>query len=211
MAKDKQSFVLYTDLIHTVRKMPEDKVGKLFLTILEYVNDQNPQVDDMVVDLVFEPIKRQLKRDLKKYEHKKKMWSKAGKRSAELRKENKRQQTLTNVGKRSTDSTVNVNVNDTVNVNNNKGVVAADNWHKDHKKREDVVAGIMKTTGFTSKEVLDYMDEFYLNLTAEGVKAREYSEFSKHFLNFVKKKQRIVKDQKPMVGRDGRPLKTSYI
>ncbi len=65
--KDKQSFILYADLIHTVKKMPVEKAGKLFMTILEYVNDQNPEPKDMVVDLVFEPIKQQLKRDLIKW------------------------------------------------------------------------------------------------------------------------------------------------
>ena len=113
MAKDKKSFVLYADLIHTVKKMPEDKAGKLLLTILEYVNDENPIVDDMVVDLVFEPIKQQLKRDLIKFEQKKTQWSEAGKRSAEVRKAKKDERTLTNVESRSTDLTV----NDSVNVN----------------------------------------------------------------------------------------------
>lgn len=68
MAENKKSFVLYADLIHTVRKMPRAKRGDLFMTILEYVNDENPVVTDTVVDLVFEPIKRQLKRDLAGWE-----------------------------------------------------------------------------------------------------------------------------------------------
>ena len=119
MAKDKKSFVLYADLIHTVRKMPEDKAGKLLLTILEYVNDENPKVDDMVVDLVFEPIKQQLKRDLIKFEQKRVQWSEAGKRSAEVRKAKKDERPLTNVDSRSTDSTVNVNVSVNDNVINN--------------------------------------------------------------------------------------------
>lgn len=67
MAEGKKSFVLYSDLIHTVKKMPKDKAGELFLTILEYVNDEDPKIEDMVIDLVFEPIKQQLKRDLKKW------------------------------------------------------------------------------------------------------------------------------------------------
>lgn len=120
MAENKKSFVLYSDLIHTVKKMPLDKAGKLLLTILEYVNDEHPEVDDMVVDLVFEPIKQQLKRDLVKYETKRVQWSEAGKRSAESRKVKKNERTLTDVKQRSTDSTVNVNdsVNVTVSVNN---------------------------------------------------------------------------------------------
>ena len=119
MADNKKSFILYTDLIHTVKKMPPEKAGELLLTILEYVNDNNPEILDPYVDIVFEPIKQQLKRDLEKYEGKKKQWSDAGKRSADLKKEKKIQRTLTTVEGRSTDSTVSgsVSVNDSVSVN----------------------------------------------------------------------------------------------
>ena len=121
MADNKKSFILYTDLIHTVKKMPPEKAGELLLTILEYVNDNNPEILDPYVDIVFEPIKQQLKRDLEKYEGKKKQWSDAGKRSADLKKEKKIQRTLTTVEGRSTDSTVSGSVsgsvNDSVNVN----------------------------------------------------------------------------------------------
>jgi hypothetical protein len=68
MAKDKKSFLLYCDIIHTVEKMPTEKAGKLFKHILQYVNDQDPITDDIIVQLTFEPIKQQLKRDLRKYE-----------------------------------------------------------------------------------------------------------------------------------------------
>ena len=121
MADNKKSFILYADLIHTVKKMPPEKAGELLLTILEYVNDNNPEILDPYVDIVFEPIKQQLKRDLEKYEGKKKQWSDAGKRSADLKKEKKIQRTLTTVEGRSTDSTVSgsgsgsVSVNDSVN------------------------------------------------------------------------------------------------
>lgn len=68
MAENKRSFVLYVDLIHTVRKMPKDKQAELFMAILEYVNDENPAVDDLIVSVAFEPIRQQLKRDLRKWE-----------------------------------------------------------------------------------------------------------------------------------------------
>jgi hypothetical protein len=67
MAEDKKSFLLYTDLIHTVNKMPNDKAGELFKHILSYVNDLNPETEDLIIELTFEPIKQQLKRDLLKY------------------------------------------------------------------------------------------------------------------------------------------------
>lgn len=68
MAKEKKSFLIYADLIHTVNKMPKEKAGELLMHILEYVNDMNPQTDDLIIQLTFEPIKQQLKRDLVKYE-----------------------------------------------------------------------------------------------------------------------------------------------
>ena len=106
MAENKKGFVLYADLIHTINKMPSDKAGDLFKHILSYVNDEEPETDDILIDLVFEPIKQQLKRDLRKYEDKKVQWSEAGKRSAEARKAKKEATESTDVESRSTDSTV---------------------------------------------------------------------------------------------------------
>ena len=49
--ESKKSFILYSDLLHTVNKMPNDKAGELFKHILEYVNDNDPQTDDLIVNL----------------------------------------------------------------------------------------------------------------------------------------------------------------
>ena len=68
MAENKKGFVLYCDLIHTIKKMPDDKAGLLFKHLLAYVNDENPITDDLLIELTFEPIKQQLKRDLDKWE-----------------------------------------------------------------------------------------------------------------------------------------------
>ena len=91
MAKDKKSFLLYCDIIHTVEKMPTEKAGELFKHILQYVNDQNPKTDDLIVQLVFEPIKQQLKRDLRKYEDFIEKQRDNGKRGGRPRKPNETQ------------------------------------------------------------------------------------------------------------------------
>lgn len=67
MAQGKKSFILYTDIIHTVNSLTNDEAGKLFKHILDYVNDKNPQTDDRILQLAFEPIKQALKRDLNKW------------------------------------------------------------------------------------------------------------------------------------------------
>ncbi|WP_288373989.1 DUF6291 domain-containing protein [uncultured Chryseobacterium sp.] len=70
MAEDKNGFLLYKDLIHSVRKLPKEKAGELFMHILSYVNDENPETEDFIIELAFEPVKQHLKRDLKKYKTK---------------------------------------------------------------------------------------------------------------------------------------------
>lgn len=77
MAKDKNGFVLYKDLLPTIKKLVDrdranktNYAGELFLHILEYVNDENPIPIDFIIEMAFEPIKQTLKRDLKKYEMK---------------------------------------------------------------------------------------------------------------------------------------------
>ncbi len=79
MAKDKSSFILYADYIHTVEHLTDEQTGILFKHILDYVNDRHPTTANIYVNLAFEPIKQQLKRDLKKYETKRENYSKSGK------------------------------------------------------------------------------------------------------------------------------------
>ena len=68
MAKDKNSFLIYCDIIHTVEKLDDLQAGKLFKHLLKYVNDQKPIAEDIVTEIAFEPIRQSLKRDLIKYE-----------------------------------------------------------------------------------------------------------------------------------------------
>jgi hypothetical protein len=69
MAKDKKSFILYADLIGLFNKLTDEQAGKLIKIIFEYVNDNDPKIeDDQLLEIAFEPIKMHLKRDLKKYE-----------------------------------------------------------------------------------------------------------------------------------------------
>ena len=68
MAENKKSFLLYTDVHFTVQKLTNEQAGKLFKHILAYVNDENPVLDDLVLEIAFEPIKQSLKRDLRRYE-----------------------------------------------------------------------------------------------------------------------------------------------
>jgi hypothetical protein len=110
MAKDKKGFILYADQKAIFEQLPNDKAGELIKFIFSYVNDENPETDDLIIKLGFTPIQQQLKRDLVKYEETKEKRSEAGKAGA-----NKRWQTIANDSKRINDiAKIADNVNDNV-------------------------------------------------------------------------------------------------
>jgi len=112
MSKDKKSFILYLDQQELFNKLPDEIAGKLIKHIFSYVNCENPEVDDLLLDIAFAPIKQALKRDLNKWETQLEQRSRAGKISAERRatKANEAQRNPTTVESRSTKSTDSVNV-----------------------------------------------------------------------------------------------------
>ena len=130
---DKKSFVVYHDLLETLQFMPEEMVGKLFMTMLRYsANGEALQPTDPLF-YIFNPIKLQIDRDKSKYQTIVQKRKEAGKKSAAEREKMKEQiSTLANTSKHmsinSTDNdnaTVNGNGNGNVNDNeseiNNKG------------------------------------------------------------------------------------------
>jgi len=69
MAKNKKSFVAYCDWQETFNALPDELAGKLIKHLFSYVNDENPETDDVVINATFANIKQALKRDLVKYEN----------------------------------------------------------------------------------------------------------------------------------------------
>jgi cation transport regulator ChaB len=67
MAENKKGFILYADQREIFQQIPDELAGKLIKHIFSYVNDENPEVDDLMLNLAFTPIKQALKRDLKKW------------------------------------------------------------------------------------------------------------------------------------------------
>lgn len=183
MANGKKSFVLYADLLETVRKLPDDKAGELFKLILRYVNDENPDPEDLLVEIAFEPIKQQLKRDLRKYEEKKKQWSEAGKRSAEARakrkeeeaqKSKKRSTDSTNVKNRSTELTVNDNDTVTVNVNDNDTVTNIDSRKRSFQLlTHQAFTELKEEKGINQLIINEEAVKFFEYWTEKGIKAKK--------------------------------------
>lgn len=67
MSEAKKSFLLYSDMIGIFSKLPDDKAGQLIKHIFEYVNGKNPESDDLIIQIAFEPIKNSLEINQAKY------------------------------------------------------------------------------------------------------------------------------------------------
>ena len=85
----KKSFILYADLVYVADQLSNETKGILFQTILDYVNDRDPQPDDILIKIAFEPVKHHLKRDLKHWNEVKATRSKSGKLGGRPKKQTK--------------------------------------------------------------------------------------------------------------------------
>lgn len=148
MAKDKKGFILYADQKELFEQLPDNKAGQLIKFIMSYVNDENPQTDDLIINLAFTPIKQQLKRDLEKFEQTKANRSEAGKAGA-----NKRWQNIASIDNR-IQSVAKIAVNDNVNV-------------KDINIRKQEFADSLKP--FLESYGKEMLNDFYLYWTEHGV------------------------------------------
>jgi len=115
MSKDKKSFILYLDQQELFNKLPDEVAGKLIKHIFSYVNCENPEANDLLLDVAFSTIKQTLKRDLAKWQTHIQQRVEAGKKSA-AKRANDKQRNSTTVKVRSTNPTdsVNVSVSDSV-------------------------------------------------------------------------------------------------
>jgi hypothetical protein len=171
MAENKKSFVLYTDTFGLIKHLPDDVAGRLLKHIYAYVNDENPIIDELLVNVAFEPIKAQLKRDLVKWEKQSEQRKQAGLKSAEVRKQN-----ATTVNERLFSSTdnVSVSVND-ININIYKELFISNSWIEINAKNNRT----------TPDKVKLYLTKFNNNLIAQGEKKNNKREYQSHFARWL--------------------------
>lgn len=193
MAEGKKSFLLYSDVLHTVDKMPNEKAGELFKHILNYVNDKNPQTDDLIIQLAFEPIKQSLKRDLQKYENIKEKKRLAGLASGEARKKkNKNEQNehmLTDVHSVEQNGTKRtVSVSDSVSVSNKLDDYVVNphlNFSKECLESESWKESISMRTKVPIDKIQFAMAEFLQHLVSIGEEHKRLKDFKYHFSSWV--------------------------
>ena len=123
MAENKKSFVAYADWKNIFSMLEDSEAGALIKHLFSYVNDENPELEDRILKMAFEPIKLQLKRDLEKYqtvkERRQEAGRKGGLKSGETRKQPEANEASASIAKQ---NEANEAVNDTDTVTGNVNV-----------------------------------------------------------------------------------------
>ena len=163
MADNKKSFVAYCDWKNTFQMLTDEESGKLIKHLFSYVNDENPELDDRLLKLAFEPIKMQLKRDLKKYEDVRHKRSEAGKLGGRPKAKK-----ANGFNKKQIEANKAVNDNDTVNVDDNVNVIEntpkppkgdSSETSKPKKQKIDWQLLLQKFNEITGKEAITVPDK----------------------------------------------------
>lgn len=183
MAKDKKSFILYTDQSGVFNQLPDEIAGKLIKHIFAYVNDENPICDDLIINIAFEPIKQSLKRDLKRYEQYIEKQSLNGAKGGRPKKAIKTQETQPFFEKpKKADS---VSVSDSVNDNDNKInlLVFDELWNLYNKKlnKEDSLNAFKKIKSSEYEVIKNHIPNF--------VKSFKDKQYQPYFSNYLNKKR----------------------
>lgn len=200
MAEGKKGFVLYTDLIHTVRKMPRELQGDLFMTILEYVNDENPEPTDLTIDLVFEGIKQQLKRDLKKYEARADRARQNGSKGGRPKNPKKPSGLQKNPVEPKKPDTVNdkVTVIDKVtdtDINDDDVLISIEKCKEKYLSDERLKKAIKENLNIPDLETR--LTDFNKHLETQSEYSKKWSDYTSHFINWHKKNKIIKNNNSP--------------
>ena len=117
---EKNSFILYKDQQEIIDKLSDENAGKLIKAIYQYANTgEIPELNELL-SIAIIPFKQSIDRNSEKWEETKEKRRRAGKISAEKKKQISTNQThVESVEQTSTNSTVNVSVSDNVSVSVN--------------------------------------------------------------------------------------------
>lgn len=146
MAKDKKSFVAYSDWNSTIKKLSDEEAGKLVKMMFSFVSDENPEAPDRITELIFEPIKNQMERDLEKYKEVRQKRSESGRNGGKKSGET-RSKTEQNEANASSNEANEANAcfaskneaNEAVNVNGNVNVIVNDILLEKETKEENII------------------------------------------------------------------------
>lgn len=196
MAENKKGFVLYADQVSIFKDLTDEEAGILIKHIFSYVNDENPVLENRLIDMAFKPIKLQLKRDLVKYQSVKernsanarKRWDAVA--SSGIPKDTK------NADK--DNDTVKDNDTDTVKVKDINKNTVSEIWFKD-LENSSYLERIAMDNKLTIQQVKNKLPEFKPKMNIEY---KTFNDLVNHFKNWIiknKTEQPTIKKRNPLV------------
>jgi hypothetical protein len=181
----KKSFIMYTDQREVFDELDDVTAGKLIKHIFAYVNDEDPNTEDLLLKVAFLPIKTQLKRDLKIWDSKKQQRSEAGRKGGLAKASN-----ATDVVAKPTIATnivanLPVNVNDNVNVNGNVNDISSFTIFTNRRLGgKNLFEDMMHIYDLNEDQIQKLYQEW--DLTHEGQTFESERHFKNSFILFVK-------------------------
>lgn len=187
MAEGKKSFVAYCDWLETFEALPDDKAGQLAKHLFRYVNDLNPESNDVLINAVFANIKHTLKRDLIRYEDIKIKRQESGKLGGRPKKQDEAKKAngfLKKQNKAKKPVSVNDNVSDSVNVNEIIDIIYSlypskcptrNSSTGKCSKDKDKIESILKTK--SSHELTGIIEKYVNDCTKNKVYMKNFSTF----------------------------------
>lgn len=186
MNDDKRSFILYADLDHTISKLPDNVAGQLFKLILQQANDKEPEPDDLLLQIAFEPIRQQMKRDAEKWQRMREKQSENGRLGGRPKKANGLSENPKNPPLFSeTQKSLNVNANANASGNDTVNVKEKNTVRRFAPPTRDEVYQYAKTEMIGSETSVDKFHDYY---TANGWKVgrNAMKDWRAAFRNWIK-------------------------
>jgi hypothetical protein len=196
MAEGKKTFIFYSDWINMVNEMPDEDAGVLLKHILLYVNDQNPETDNILVKMAFGHMKPLIKDDLKRWESIRKKRKEAGAKGGKQTQANAKQ----NQANAKQVQPVNVNVN----VSTKVDVKQIDLWIKEISNNPTYLEGLYRLNKLRKGSISTLTDQFKEHLKVYPENHANFSAFKNHFsnwLNILNNKGQLSKYQNQTAGQ----------
>jgi hypothetical protein len=192
MAEGKNTIVFYRDWKDIFESLQDKDCAALIRHIFRYVNDENPETDNEVVNAVFIPIRNTLKRDLKKWEticERNKINGSKGGRPKNPKEPIKPSGLSGNPNKpKKPDSDSDIDIDKEV--NNNINIYYLKN--RDYlKKLQSYLEA--ERINYTLKELIEKAETFITKKEVELDTQKPFPEYASHFNNLLKKEKSVSK------------------
>ena len=200
MAQGKKTFIFYSDWINIIREMPDKEAGGLLKHILSYVNDENPQTDSPFIKMAFGHMKPLIKEDLKKWEEIREKRKLAGAKGGKQKVANAKQ--VISSTKQAVPVNDNVNVSTIVDVDSLYNIDILKNYYLENDKVIQAIINNRDNKLNSKEELSKRLTEFNEHMKQQSRLAEKFTEYSKYFLNWNRKKKQIDTQGKSKVSKE---------